>query len=103
MYHVLISEKIPTSKIVLETDTIHDFTAFPEVMIQKTIQDSQIPGIKIQEMFQNITAIVKSCLKTATIQNIVIMNGFLIDKEIVFGIQITIPVGILMTFLFLVS
>ena len=90
-----ISEKIPTSKIVLETDTIHDFIVFLEVMILKMIQDFPTQDIKILVMFQNITVIDKNCLKIAMIPSTDITKGFQIVKRIVLGIQITTLAGTL--------
>ena len=86
----------------METATIPDSTVFLESMILKTIQDSQIQDTKIPEMFQNTTVAVKSYLKTVMTPNIDITNDFPIGKGIGRGIQIMIPVGILMILLFLV-
>ena len=86
----------------METATIPDSTVFLESMILKMIQDSQIQGTKIPEMFQNTTVAVKSYHKTVMTPNIDITNDFPIGKGIVKGIQIMIPVGILMILLFLV-
>ena len=85
----------------METATIPDSTVFLESMILKMIQDSQIQDTKIPEMFQNTTVAVKSYLKTVMTPNIDITNDFPIDKGIGRGIQIMIPVGILMILLFL--
>ena len=79
----------------METVMIHDFIAFLEAMILKMIPDSPTQDIKIPVMFQSTTVIDKSCLKIATILNIVITNGFLIGKRIVLGIQIMILAGTL--------
>ena len=93
LFSIQFSEKIPIFRIVMETVMIHDFIVFLVATILKMIQDFLTQDIKIPEMFQNTTVIDKSCLKIATIPNIAIMNGFLIDKRIVSEIQIMILDG----------